>query len=253
MKLKVFTEVGLELLEHNIDANIKHYQKATNQWIYDFFGDEEYIKEFHTEIPDFELKIDKKDASNADIENVKTIYTNLKFLTNEQASDNRFWTGLTHLNFWKFMYDRWEVKEKGQTLKNIKGRYFINMANSHRRSLIVNTISKYWWIGRKLYDESLEEPFYFLKYFESDYSTKSHNLLSSSYANNDEIIKYTVESLIELEEEIERGLTRAEFRNIMRYLNILGGISVLDYFSKDELKDRIKVRFYKDVKVTAFA
>lgn len=249
MKLKVFTEEGLELLEHNIDGNLKHYQKPSNKWIYDFLGHEEYIKEFHTEVVDFELKVDKRDSSKADIENVKTIYKNLEFITNEQASDARFWTGLTHLNFWEFMHERWEVEEKGQTIKNIKGRYFINISSSYRRSLIVNTISKYWWVGRKLYDKGSLDPFWLLKYFESDYAMRTFILLSSSYANNDDVIRFTLETIIELEKELGRRLTRQEFRSIMRYLNILGGISVLDYFGKEELKDKIKDRLYKEVEV----
>lgn len=249
MKLKVLTEEGLELLEHNIAANINHYQKQSNEWIYEFLGDEGYIKEFHTEVPDFELKVNKGDSSNADIENVKTIYSNLKFLTNEQASDPGFWTGIIHLNFWGFMYNRWEVKEKEQSLKNIEGRYFISAANSHRRSLIINIISKYWWVGRKLYNEDADDPFNLLQFFKSDYTTKSHTLFSSSYANNDEIIRFIIEGLIELEEEIGRILTRIEFRKVLVYLNILGGINVLDYFSKEELKNRIKDNFYKEIKL----
>ena len=251
MKLKVFTEEGLELLEHNIASNINHYQKESNEWIYDFLGNDSYIKEFHTEVPDFELKIDKKDSSLADLENVKTIYSNLKFLTNEQASDPRFWTGLTHLNFWEFMYSRWEVEEKGQNIENIEGRYFIGIGNGQRRSLIINIISKYWWVGRKLYNEDTDLPFGLLEFFKSDYTTKSHTLFSSSYVNNDEIIRFVIEGLIELEGEIERKLTRLEFRRVLVYLNILGGINVLDYFEKEELKNRIKDNFYKNMEPVA--
>lgn len=249
MKLKTFTEDAMELLQHNVDANVKYYQKPSNLWIYDFIENEEDIRDFYTDVPDFELIFDKNDTSKSDIENVKTVYSNLKFLTNEQASDNRLWTGITHLNFWEFMHNRWEVGEKGQNANNIKGRYFIEMSSSYRRSLIVNTISKYWWVGKKLYDEDADDPFYLLKYFESDYSTRTFNLLSSSFANNDEIIRFTVESLVELEQEIERRLVRKEYIEIMRYLNILGGINVLDYFIKMEFKEKIKKRFYKEIKV----
>lgn len=247
MKLKVFTEEGLELLEHNIAANINHYQEQSNQWIYEFLCDEGNIKEFHTEVPDFELKIDKNDPAKADIENVKIIYSNLRFLTNEQASDARFWTGLTHLNFWGFMHNRWEVQEKKQTLKNIGGRYFIGLNNSHRRSLIINIISKYWWVGRKLYNEDSDDPFDLLKYFQLDYTTKTHTLFSSNFTNNDEIIRFVIEGFIDLEKEIGRRLTRVEFRELLVYLNILGGINLLDYFSKDELKNRIKDNFHKKI------
>lgn len=247
MKLKVFTEEGLEFLEHNLEANIKYYQEPKNNWIYDFIDEEKHVKEFHTEVSDFELLVDKTDASKTDTENVKTLYTNLKFLTNEQASDNRFWAGLTHFNFWEFMYRRWDIGEKKQDIKNVKDRYFIGMGTSYRRSLIVNTISKYWWVGKKTYDEDSQDSFHLLKYFQSDYAARTLNLLSSSYANNDEIIRYTVEALIELEEDLERRLSRKEFRSILRYLNILGGISVLDYFSKDVLKDKIKNNFHKNI------
>lgn len=248
MKLKVFTEEGLELLEHNIDTNIELYQKMSNDWIYNFMDEKRYIRYFDSEIPNLTLEIDKKNPAVADINNVKVIYSNLKFLTNEQASDDRLWTGVTHLNFWEFMYNRWEVNKKRQTVKNVKSRYFIDMTTSHRRSLIVNTISKYWWVGRILYDENAKDPFYLLKYFESDYSTKTFNLLSSSYSNNDQIIRKTVETLIELENEINRSVTRVEFKEIAAYLNILGGISVLDHLDKRDLSNKIKKRFHNKIK-----
>ena len=245
MKLKILTEDGLELLEHNIGTNIKYYQKPSNQWIYEFL-DKEDIKDFHTEVADFELKVNKKEAAKADVENVKTVYGNLKFLTNEQASDARFWTGLTHLNFWEFMHERWEVGEKGQEENSIKRRYFVGQGASYRRSLIVNTLSKYWWVGRQLYDESAKDPFYLLEFLEVDYATKSLEILSSSYANSHEIIKATVESFIEIDREKGRRMSRTEMRELLRYLNILGGISALDYFEKEELKGKIKERFYRE-------
>ncbi len=92
------------------------------------------------------------------------------------------------------------------------------MANSHRRSLIVNTISKYWWVGRTLYDENSENPWKLLEYFKSDYSTRTLILLSSSYANNHKIIKKTIESLINLERKIGRNLTRREYRDSLSYI-----------------------------------
>ena len=247
MKLNVLTEAGLEQLEHNIQANMKCYQKASNAWIYEFL-EADHIKAFQTEVLDFKLKVCKEEVSKTDVENVKTVYGKLKFLTNEQAADDRFWTGLTHLNFWEFMYERWEVGDKGQTIDNIKGRYFIEMSTSYRRSLIVNTLSKYWWVGRKLYDQDADDPFHLLKCFESDYSTRTFKLLSSNYANNDEVIRFSIEALNELEEEIGRRMTREEFGKIAVYLNILGGINVVDYLEKDELKGRIRARFYKENK-----
>ncbi len=98
MILKVFTEAGLEMLEHNIEANIKHYQSASNEWI-EAFLEEGHIKDFQDEVADFELVVSKEKPSKADVENVKRVYSKLKFLSNEQASDDRFWTGLTTLIF----------------------------------------------------------------------------------------------------------------------------------------------------------
>ncbi|HHX62255.1 MAG TPA: hypothetical protein GX707_16320 [Epulopiscium sp.] len=223
MKLKVLTEAGLGLLEDNIPANIKHYQGASNKWIYEFL-EEEHIKDFHTEVADFELKVNKKETAKADVENVKMVYGNLKFLTNEQASDNRFWTGLTHLNFWGFMRERWNVREKGQVENNVMGRYFVGVTSSHRRSLLNNTLSKYWWVGRQLYDKEAEDPFRLLKFFEVDYSTKAVDLLSSNYANNNGIVQVMVEAFVELEIETGRRVSREEIRKTTGYLNILGGL-----------------------------
>ncbi len=38
------------------------------------------------------------------------------------------------------MRERWDVGKKGQDIRNVKGRYFIDLSASYRRSLIVNTL-----------------------------------------------------------------------------------------------------------------
>lgn len=78
-----------------------------------------------------------------------------------------------------------------------------------------------------------------------DAFTKSQDLLSSNYANNHGVIKTTVETFMELEEEKGRRISREEIRKISAYLNILDGIRVLDCFDKDELERKIWNRFYK--------
>ena len=46
-------------------------------------------------------------------------------------------------------------------------------AQSKRRSLVRNPLSRLWWIGKYTYDEQYENPFELLKYFRTDFATKA--------------------------------------------------------------------------------
>lgn len=105
--------------------------------------------------------------------------------------------------------------------------------------MILNPLSRLWWVGRLIYDESNENPYYALEYLKNDFATKVLTLFSSNYTNNPKITRAVLVALAELELEYGK-LGRDKFLAILRYVNMLGGIVILDFLSQDELKEKIK-------------
>lgn len=254
MKLHFMREECLNELKINLSRNIEFYKNETNQWIYDFFKGENPFIEVNVPIDDFFLTNEineDKDISKQDIENAIRIYSAMKNITDVQASDERLWAGLTHCDFWTYMHNRWadakdNTKEGGDKTSVIGSRYFFQ--HSARRSLITNTLSRLWWLGRLTYNKNSNDKFELIHYFEKDFSSKIMILFSSHFTGNYEILKGLISALLKLEERnyrVDGGNKRAVFTKAGNFLNIYGGNHILDFYSADEIEEKVLNYMYK--------
>lgn len=236
MKLYYMRQEILEDLKNNIAHNIENYSNESNQWIIDQY--ENPFLEYKKTVDDFELLVDIKDVGSSDMENVRILHSNLKFLTKSEAADERLWTGLTHSVFWNFMKERWSSRPSKEE-KQIGNRYFLTGGSSNRRALLMNTISRYWWIGELIYDEdNIKNPYYLIEVFRGDFTTNVHTLLSSNFTSNTNILKGVLRPMLEYK-EVNGSLSREEFQAIIRYANLIGGSYLLDYLSREEIEEKI--------------
>lgn len=239
MKIYYMRQEILENLKNNIDSNIENYRKDSNNWI-----EEKYqspFLEYRTVVEDFELIFDPKDVGSSDMENVKILHSNLRFLSKTEASDERLWAGLTHSVFWDFMNKRWStrpVKEK----KDILNRYFVAGDSSSKKSLLLNTIARYWWVGELIYDENnREDPYHLIEVFRGDFTTSVHTFFTSNFTSNFNIVKGVLKPLLDYK-EANKGFSRDQFRATIRNANLIGGSYLLDYLSAEEIES--KIRFF---------
>ncbi|MGX7076142.1 DUF6339 family protein [Globicatella sanguinis] len=236
MKLYYMRQEILEDLKNNIAHNIEIYSNESNQWIMNQY--ENPFLEYKKTVDDFELLVDLKDVGSSDMENVRILHSNLKFLTKSEAADERLWTGLTHSVFWNFMKERWSSRPSKEE-KQIGNRYFLTGGSSNRRALLMNTISRYWWIGELIYDEdNIKNPYYLIEVFRGDFTTNVHTLLSSNFTSNTNILKGVLRPMLEYK-EVNGSLSREEFQAIIRYANLIGGSYLLDYLSTEEIEEKI--------------
>lgn len=238
MKLYYMRQDILEDLKNNAANNIENYKSESNQWILDEY--ENPFLEYKRSVDDFDLLVDSTDVGYSDIENVKIIHSNLRFLTKSEAADERLWAGLTHSVFWDFMKKRWEkrpVKEERQ----IHNRYFLMGSSSNKRGLLMNTISRYWWIGELLFDEeNSEAPYYLIETLREDFTTFAHTLLTSNFTSNSSIVKGVLKPILTYNKE-NGNLSRDEFTSVIRYANLIGGSYLLDYLSIEEIQEKIQL------------
>ena len=234
-KVYFLKQDALEILRSNVKNNLFKYKEPTNDWIYDFFDGENPFLEFKNTVPDFELIKHRGGDSKLEVENAKILYANFKdILTPSQASDERFWTGLAHGVFWEYMHERWEMDKADLSVNSIYTRYFFTSGIKH--SLRIQTLSRLWWIAHQTYDEKREDPFELLDAFKYDFVTKVYTFLSIGISNSIKINRALASAIIELE-KIKEGKDREIFRALLRYLNILGGVNIIDCYDEKELRE----------------
>lgn len=248
MKIHFMTDEMLTFLKGNVETNLPHYQ-GDNHWV-EQLGEEKGIKTFlpfKMEVPDFTLDTTNEKPERSDYENVKILYTALKNISDSQATDERLWAGLAHGDCWDFMMYRWATAEKVPPLLTVQGNFFFH--HSRKRSLIRQSLARMWWVGRSTYDEAAaqqgEDPFQALEYLKVDFSTKVLSLFSSNFTNNPVICRSILKAIVQIENDMGK-LSRDSFFELIRYVNLLGGIIILDYLTEEELIEKV-VKHYKEL------
>ena len=122
--------------------------------------------------------------------------------------------------------------------------------NGNKRSLMINNISILWWIAYYTYDERLEDPYYYTKRFLSgSYRGNVVAYFSSNLVSNKEIVLGTLEAIYELIDENKMIENRFSYSNANKILNLVGGVVVLDFLSKDEIKNIVKENLLNTEKI----
>jgi len=107
--------------------------------------------------------------------------------------------------------------------------------------MFCNTLLRLWWLGRLTYDENRKDSFELTRYWEEDFSTKMLILFSSNYMGNENITRGLIFALIELERQkvSVSGRKRNLYYLASQYLNLYGGTHILDYYSENEIKEKV--------------
>ena len=81
-----------------------------------------------------------------------------------------------------------------------------------------------------------------------DFGTKVLSLFSSNFTNNPVITRAILYAINDLTDSGEK-ISRKDYLEMIRYVNLLGGIIILDYLTEDELKNKI-INHYNDNKIS---
>lgn len=244
MKLVFMKRTALETLKSNLPQIYPKYfflNEVTNLWMTEVCEENPFQK--FEEVEKFELAPLNKNLTlgEVDFQNCKIIYSNLKFLTETQAADERLWAGLAHENFYDYLRLRWKMNDVTKTDKDIvnqiRNRFFFT--GSARQSIANNTLAKYWWVGKLFYDETRKNPFEKLDIVSAvDLSTKIVYILGYAFSSNpkirDGIVKF-------FQHYRDKGMDIRDWKNILKSafmeLNKISGAIILDCLSEDEISE----------------
>jgi len=199
MKLHYLRDDALADLKANLGTLYVNYKKPDNAWIFEHFGRENPFGEIKTE---FRLNCNytPENLYKVEMENVRTLYSALRGLTDSQAVDERVWAGLCNCDFYDYVRARWGYSEASEIKAQEIGNRFYMILNK-KRAIAVNTLSRLWWTGRFVYDDKRKDPFELLRYFENHYTPKFMFITSNNYLANPTIARGLIAALLELEDE----------------------------------------------------
>lgn len=243
MKIKFLSEDTLQDLRVNFETYKSHYYEKDDAWFDAYFKEAGRLIESKIE---FEKPVfnDDENYMVSDLENVKVIYGALKHLTVSQATQERLWAGLAHIQMRDFSYYRLE-QDLGKKNDN---RIFSALFYKYnvKRSIFIHIIARLWWVGYMTIDEdNKENPYWLTEFFcSADFSARSVLFFSSNFTSNRAITKGILKALITLRNE-GVPIKREHFVEANKYLNISGGAMVLDLLEEDDVEEMVEKRLRK--------
>lgn len=234
MKLRFISYDNLEAIKSNLPSWLGKFQQDSSAWLEEEFDHALFSDTKYGEIPDFTLDMSESDPFATEASNVQRVYGNLKFLSESQASDERLWAGLCFGSFWKYVKYRWKI-DKTCTVSSIKQHFLFGFGS--RRSLTRNALSRLWWIGRLTYDKNRTDPWELTKFVceNSDYIM---HICERNTSNNPMIIHAFLDAVLDAR---KKGIpiNTDTVGELAKYLNLLGGIYILDCLPSQRIHDKI--------------
>lgn len=234
MKLQFVSYDNIDAIKSNLPVWVNQFKEDSSDWLNTELGNALLSDTKFAEAPDFALDMSEEKPFMTEAENVKRVFGNLRFLSDSQASDERLWAGLCLGPFWKYVKYRWEIDKKC-TVSNVQQHFMFGFGA--RRSLTRNAISRLWWIGRLTYDETRTDPWELTKFVCENADYIMH-ILERNTSNNPTIIRSFLSAIIDARKngfQIDTNIVG----DLAKYLNLLGGIYILDCLPEKKIYDKI--------------
>ena len=110
------------------------------------------------------------------------------------------------------------------------------MKNSSDKSLLRNQLSRLWWIVYTTYDETLADPYEYTKFF-LEKSDLQVGLMERTFSRNSNLTKGVIRAIKKYSEDFKKKPSREDLRVLLKELNGLGGVRVLDLLDEDYIYD----------------
>lgn len=228
MKIHYLKDASLDKLKSDISDNAERYS-SESPWLEEYFEGESWALTSKIVTSEITLKKSVSPRKHYDAENAINIHKALD-LTITQAIDERLWAYLTHVTFWDYMKNRWNVSKLENPKDVIKERYFFGGGD---RRFTRNGIARLWWAAQITKDENRTDPYELTKIL---FTTQdiAQNLLERNFSRNTELSKSILSVLSKMDPAIYKNVNR--YRDLMKYFNSLGGVTILDSLNEADIK-----------------
>ena len=237
-KLYYIDDKILEDMKNEIESNLELYKQA-EPWCEELLGVE--ISELEKPV---ELKIVAGDKGQYDLENAILIYEAMKDLPYTVATNENYWSFLTHTIYWDYMRNRWPVEAAQQDVTSfVQTRYMFHPKN---KRYYRNGLSRLWLYAALTYDvDNNEDPYFYTKIMLKNQDLAGLILETTTVSRNFKALKATLEVIQRIDKlegngEIEKIKGKREFiRELMKRVNFIGAITIWDSLSHDEAVEKL--------------
>ena len=243
MKLLYLDREAIDDVKMNFNDYKSHFMDETNEWFMNKFREKDWIHESKIRCGEFNLSYDE-DYNKSDRENVKIIYEALKDLSPVNASDERLWAGILFGQLWEFVkYRRAAELNSGDERDVLNSFLFMR---GPKRSCFINCLSRLWWAGYLLYDSVGKYHYAFIDLIgERAFPSNVVLLLSNNFMANKELALGVLDCILERKQKGEK-VGRYHFVKANKYLNCIGGVTLLDAMSREEVKRIVSSKLDKE-------
>lgn len=176
-----------------------------------------------------------------DFEAAIQIYEAFKNLEPIQASDERLWAYLTHVDLYQYMIKRWDAAYKGTSKDNkdyIVEHWFLS--STAQSGLLRHALSGLWWAVYLSVDESRGEKKYELTeilFRQLDFPTRT--LGTYKLGRHKEAVIGILEFIKENEKLFSTGFEK-KTRFITKHINKVGGVKPISYYDRSFFKNELQ-------------
>lgn len=242
MKLMYLSRDAINDIKENFDKYKDYFLNETNEWFIKEFDKNNWIHESKIECSNFEMDY-SEDYNVSDRKNVEIVYSALYDLSPALASDERLWAGMLFTQLWKYVQYRRAKELMSGNKQDILNSFFFMRGT--RRSCFINCLSRLWWTGYLLYDASDSNHYKAVDIICGRAYASNIVLFSSNNFTANKNFAFGVMDCISERKSNGEEIGRYHFVEANKYLNCIGGVSLLDTISREETKLLVDNRLKK--------
>lgn len=147
-------------------------------------------------------------------------------LSKADASKEELWATLNIEYFADYTHNRW-LRKDNVSDKMILQRVFKSGNMLYNR----NSIARLWWVVKRTKDESLDDPYFYVRIL-LNRTQFEQSLLESSLSKSEDLLLKLMSAIVKFENN-HRQISSPEIIKIVKRLNLLGGTYVLDIMDEE--------------------
>lgn len=251
MRLKMLKDSSNSLLKKDISKNLPLYSYNKYPWVDEYFkelGINEFAINTNLNINDLKLNLS---STASDAQNAIIIHEAMKNLLPIHAREEKIWVYLTHTICWNYMITRWPIKStNSKEISRILSRYFFKGNNNKKIKIgtvpyVRNGISRLWWAGYIVYDETLDNPYEYIDelFLSQDLFV---GLCERDIAKNKRLTLAILKSVRKFNlKDIPNNTTI--IRSILKDINFSAGLVIYDTLDQEELENKVEEIIIKNL------
>jgi hypothetical protein len=232
LRINYFKDSYLDRMKSSIKDNVRLYS-SDQPWLDEYFQNQNWYLKSKIVTNDINLILPES-RKYFDAENAIILYEELN-LSISQAIDERLWSYLTHMTFWNYMKVRWNMNRESSSVDSIKTRYFFS--GNGNSKFTRNGLARLWWAAHITKDPEREDPYELTKIL---FTTQDlHlNLLERSFSRSNKLTRNILSVFSRMDSSL---YANKDFnRELMKYINSLGGVTVLDSLNESDIESIIR-------------